>query len=37
MSVNTGVSIARSQAHTRPAVDQAGLADTPLFGTASLL
>lgn len=28
---------ARSQAHTRPAVDQAGLADTPLFGTASLL
>lgn len=28
---------ARSQAHTRPTVDQAGLADTPLFGTTSLL
>ena len=27
----------RSQAHTRPAVDQAGLADTPLFGTRTLL
>lgn len=28
---------ARSQAHTRPAVEQSGLADTPLFGTPSML